>query len=113
MGAMRNISGLTYIKPKLMRKTLIINWAKGHIIDDDTLVTAISTYKYSVVGANNETSKAVKEGKKLLLPSPEVASNAAIGNSDVASTVYVSTSEGTAYSDDYVSLDLYQLNSKN
>ena len=53
-----------------------------------------------VVGANNETSKAVKD-KKLLYYHQKSRRRRHIGNSDVASTVYVSTSEGTAYSDDY------------
>ena len=32
--------------------------SKGHIEDDDTLITSINNYNYSILGANNSASKA-------------------------------------------------------
>ena len=87
--------------------------SKGYIEDDDTLVTSINDYIYSILGANNSASKAVKEGEFVTFTiSRTREDNAEIGNSDVSSLVYISTSQASAYEDDYVPLALQALEFK-
>ena len=56
---------------------------------------------------------AAKEGEQITFTITRARDDgAAISGSDKASTVYVSTTEGSAYSDDYQSFSLKRLNLK-
>ena len=85
-------------------------WAKGHIIDDATLSLGLSNYTYSVTGANNTSSNAAKEGEDVTFTITRTKTDA--GQNDAASTIFVSTSDATAYSDDYTALNLQEVKFK-
>ena len=71
---------------------------KGYISNDSGSVTAGATYSYSVAGSNNETSKAVKEGESATFTITRTNTG---GAADTASTIYISTTAGTASEDDF------------
>ena len=74
MGAMRNISGLTYIKPKLMRKTLIITIGPKVILSMMIrLLRQLVPINIALLVRIMKLQQQLKKGKKLLLLSPEVA----------------------------------------
>ena len=88
-------------------------WAEGHIKDDASLASSIGNYKYSITSSHGTDGNGIKEGGEVTFTITRARTDdAAIGNSDVKSTVYVSTTEGTAYEDDYTALNLKKIKFK-
>ena len=82
------------------------DYGTGYIVDDSNAADALTNYKYTVASSHGTSGNGVTEGGEITFTITRAREDGAtIGNSDIATTVYVSTSEGTAYSDDYVGLD--------
>ena len=85
-------------------------YAEGHIKDDTSLANSLGNYNYSVASSHGTTGNGIKEGGDVTFTITRTKVDA--GQSDVKSTVYVSTSEGTAYEDDYTALHLEKVKFK-
>ena len=81
----------------------IESWGKAYIKNDSTEVTKASTYDYSVASSHSTSGAAVNEGNPITFTITR--SKVESGNPDAKSTVYVSTSESSAYNDDYQSFE--------
>ena len=86
------------------------NYAEGHIKDNAAQKLAVDTYSYNITSStvdNNGNITGVNEGSDVIFTITRTrADGQNIGSNDKASTVYVSTAEGTAYEEDYVGLNL-------
>ncbi|PQM55454.1 MAG: hypothetical protein CML39_08070, partial [Rhodobacteraceae bacterium] len=85
------------------------SWAQGHIKNDTSLANSLGNYTYSVASSTSD-GNGVKEGGDITFTITRTKVDN--GQADVKSTVYVSTSEGSAYEDDYVPLDLKKVKFK-
>ena len=83
-------------------------YGKAFIANNGSAATAVNDYKYTVTGANNTSAKAATEGVEPHITFTIVRSRVdgnAIGNSDIKSKVYLSTTHSTTDSEDIESLD--------
>ena len=79
------------------------DYGTGYIVDDSNAADALANYTYSVASSHGTSGNGVNEGGEIAFTITRALEDGNdITNSDIATTVYVSTSEGTAYADDYV-----------
>ena len=91
-----------------------VAWGTGYIANDASSSNAATTYKYDVTSSHGSDSGAAKEGTDIVFTITRArVDNANITSSDAKTTVYVSTTDGSTYSDDYVGVDKLAVEFKN
>ena len=85
-------------------------WAAGYLTDNSDAATAVNQYSYTVTSSASTSIVQAEEGNDIVFT---ITRTNDTGGTDVASTVYVSTSDSLAYGgEDYKSLDLTQVDFK-
>ena len=74
-------------------------WDKGYIDDDASAANALNNYTYAITTTHSTSNKVTEGGEATF-----TITRTKTSGSDVAATVFIKTSEGTADLDDYESI---------
>ncbi len=77
------------------------SYSQGYIIDDTSIADAINNFSYSVSSSHGSSGSGVTEGGEVTF----TITRAKTGGTWIPTTIYASTSEGTAYNNDFIGIN--------